>query len=258
MYVLYRVEFNPYDDKLFDTTKSSSENLNDPDFFYNSAYAANWRKIARPVVSLNGTDMIKLEFDTTTGSPMVTPTVKFAPTAVYNDPLVATTGVVDSPEHGKTPATVFKSTYGNWVTPYSVAIERGGSTYKTAQFQVTENGVTYNDMGIFEDGDNSNPCIFDITKYLRTRATSKYGVGYIPANPKQSIAFTVDSRTGFVNFAFPAVDPTASDNASIIIGWKNCSQSVQYNPRDKSVLYRSSGWGMAGRVSSFDAEQTDH
>ena len=122
MYVLYRAEFSPSDPKLFDKVLPAdiNNNLADGSFFY-GPHSAEWRRISRPIVTLDGTDLIRLRYEN--GATIVTPTVRFEPTAIYNDPLAPTSDSGDDPEHADTPPTVFKAGYGHWVLPYEITLE---------------------------------------------------------------------------------------------------------------------------------------
>jgi len=206
MYVLYRAEFSPYDARLFDQSRTVAENLAYENFFYDPIYSVEWQRISRPVVTLYNTDLVLVNYDDA-GNPVITPTVKFAPTAVRNDPMVPTTEADDDPEHRDAPPTVYKASYGHWVLPYEVILFRqaGGSTVVyTAKMSP---GGDY--MGVFDSGDN---LVFNITRYQQTRDASPYGAGVIsgPGEPKPEVAFTVDPVKATASFAFPVVDPALS------------------------------------------------
>jgi prepilin-type N-terminal cleavage/methylation domain-containing protein len=238
-YVLYRAEFNWSDKTLFantNTDKTARVTINDyldaPDFFYDSrsngvtnpdgspqTYAQAWRKIAVPVVTLGYTDLINLTFDGS-GTPLVTPTVRFSPTAVFGDPMVPMTGATDDPEHGSVPPTAYKATYGNWVLPYQVTYTNSaGTQYATAEYQDTSGALG---MGIFPltaipsnyptNLPSSSACVFDIDDYTSEQGLSPYHYAAInvpPASPNGNpppAAFTVDTVKGMVNFSFPVVD----------------------------------------------------
>ncbi len=226
MYVLYRAEFSPYDDRLFANADAEhfQENLRKPDFFYEEPYCRAWRKISRAIVTLENTDLIIQEFDSSgqpLPGPVITPTVKFAPTAIYNDPLVPTTDSDGDPEHGEPLPTVFKASYGYWTTPIEVTLLRGDIAYKAQQ-------PPGGDCVIWKYPPNGSPsAIFNITKYMRTKSAPdpgdgsfmgwRYGVGKIePVNPE--VAFTIDVNKGIVNFAFPVVDIARSEALSSSIG----------------------------------------
>ena len=221
-YVLYRAEFAPFNDRLFEGADPAhfNQNLSDENFFYNQAsngygetYAEAWRKISRPVVTLEDIDLITVEYDGA-GNPVVSPTVRFAPTAIYNDPLVPTTETSDDPEHGDVPPTMYKATYGHWVLPYAVILEPPGGggtiTYESMQgLGGAQDPIS--DVCVYRVDRSTTPpsyeLAFNITHYLDTKSASAYGVGDIlPSDLEdRQRAFVVDTRKGTVNFALPNV-----------------------------------------------------
>lgn len=218
-YVLYRAEFNPFDSRLFPNPSQANfnANLSDPNFFYNNlpngqpggqTYAMAWRKISRPVVTLNDIDLITIEFDAS-GNPIVTPTVKFAPTAVYNDPLVPTTGAKEQPEKGEAPPTMYKASYGHWVLPYKVTLDsdnQPGVVYETMLGLNLTGQDPPSHMCIYKMTASTSPVfVFNITNYLSTRNASPYGAGEMwPLRlADRELAFTVDTIKGTVNCSFP-------------------------------------------------------
>ncbi len=226
MFVLYRAEFSPYDRKLFDdpTTAAFQDNLRDPSFFY-GPHSAQWRKISRPVVTIPHTDLIVREFSGVT--PVITPTVKFTPTAIYNDPLVPTTESDDDPEHGEALPTVYKASYGQWTTPIEVTLTREGQnnqkiSYRAVQAAATPPNPPTDCMLLLPNGDS----LFNISNYLRTKALSPYRAGQIGPVDKPEVAFTIDFNKGMVDFAFPVVDVSASSNLPSTIGKMAVSKTV--------------------------------
>ncbi|MDH7482578.1 MAG: type II secretion system protein [Armatimonadota bacterium] len=234
MFVLYRAEFSLYDDNLFDPSIPVEDRLSYPNFFYDEPYCRRWKQISRPMVTVENTDLVNIRFEGV--NPIVMPTVKFMPTAVYNDPMVPTMEKSDAPEFGDAPPTVYKATYGHWVLPYEVMLLRKdpknpGShiLYKTAQ-GTDGNGNPF--IGIFRDG----KLIFNITKYLATKSTSKYGAGVIePAKPE--VAFTIDPVKGTANFAFPVVNDQISSKAG-----GTMAISKMGSTDDINAAYISSGY----------------
>ncbi len=228
-HILYRVEFDPMDPTLFPALdpvtgnpRTADDNRQDENFFYNTSiapdgrsFADNWKKIVRPVVQLEGVDLITLDFDDA-GKPVVTPLAKFAPTAIYNDPLVPTSSNEDNPERGDAPPATYKASYGYWVMPYKVTLEPeggNGEIYETNR-GMGLSGVAdpSNNMCIYKMDPTAAPMlVFNITHYETTKAISAYGMGDInvPITDRQRI-FTVDTMKGTVNFAFPNIDPTKS------------------------------------------------
>ena len=219
-YVLYRVEFNPFDYRLFEFADQDhfNQNLSDPNFFYNPSpnsdgvpFARAWRSISRPVVTLNDIDLITIEYDPSTGFPNVTPTVKFAPTAIYNDPLLPTSAAGDEPDRGEAPPTMYRASYGHWVLPYKVVMDSNGAIYETMLGANTTGEDPDTDMCIYRTTGSDAPFfVFNISNYLRTKndpawVSSRYGVGVmLPSdiNAREK-AFLVDTVKGTVNCAFP-------------------------------------------------------
>ena len=219
MFVLYRAEFSPKDPALFPkldergNLRGAIYNLNDEDFFcrtelnvYGEPYAAAWRRISRPVSGIEDVDLVTVKYDDN-GDPMVSASIRFAPTAVYNDPLTPTTST-----DGESPPTTFKASYGNWVLPYKITVE---SPSASPFIFTTDEGASVvpneRDMWIYKV-DASNPAspavpVFNISNYERTKAASKYGVGVMSpqALADREKAFTVDTARGTVCFAFPNV-----------------------------------------------------
>ena len=209
LFILYRAEFSPFDDRLFDQDNTVNENLADPDFFYNPTYRDAWRNISRPVVTLEDTDLVTFARDDhgnviydSSNNPVLTPTVRFAPTPIYNDPLVPVTDPSTDPEHGDLPTT-FKASYGHWVLPYKITLER---TNPDGTIAVTyETGPSGTSMCIFRVG-VADP-VFDIGYYEDTKAGAsyggaKYGIGeYSPL--LSEMAFIPDITRGTVDFSLP-------------------------------------------------------
>ncbi|MCX6376485.1 MAG: type II secretion system protein, partial [Armatimonadetes bacterium] len=225
MFILYRAEFHPSDDRLFPETdennnpRTEDQNRQDPNFFYNpdtndygETYAQAWMKISRPVGAIEDVDLATIEYDTAGNPTSVTPTVKFTPTAIYNDPLTPTASSENNPDQGDAPPTVYKATYGHWVLPYKVVLEpAGGQAGFTFETWPGLGSTTYDpptDMCLYRVGLGAFTLVFNITHYERTKANSVYGVGEIlpSALPARELAFTVDTVKGSVNFAFPNVD----------------------------------------------------
>lgn len=242
MFILYRVEFSPYDKKLFDQSKSMSENLAKPNFFYDNrpngitnpdgtpqTYAQAWKRISVALVTPKDVDLVTIDFDAD-GNPLITPTVTFAPSAVTNDPLLPVTNSDNDPEGSDSdvPPTVYKAKYGSWVLPYEITLRRKQPGDETAIIYKAMQRVDgqSSDMCIYRMKPNAkdpDTLVFDITNYERTKADTSYrgypfGVGdvSIPDDPGRlpELAFTVDTRGGKVNFAFPHIDLDASEDLS--------------------------------------------
>lgn len=237
-FVLYRVEFSPFDANLFDDPNDVAGNLNDPNFFYGDRWQ-NWKKISRAVTTLENTDLIVQEFHNgdpiydAGGKPIFTPTVKFAPTAIYNDPLLPTTDDGDDPEHSTGLPTVYKASYGHWTTPIEVTLFRGNDKYRAVR-RSGGNCVLSNSAG---------DEIFNITDYLAAKAASPYGVGVFPG-AKPDVAFTIDDNKGSVNFAFPVVDVNVSNGLSGTLGRMAVSMVASTDTINQEYI---AGMGSAGQ-----------
>ena len=240
MYILYRAEFHPSDPALFPeldengNTRPEDQNRQDPNFFYNPGYEQAWREISRPVGAIEDVDLATIEYDADGNPTSVTPTVKFTPTAIYNDPLTPTASSENNPDQGDAPPTVYKATYGHWVLPYKVVLEPekggGGSfTFETWPGLGDSNSQhPSTDMCVYRvdhlAGGDVYTFVFNITHYEKTKDPI-YGVGEIwpPALNQRRLAFTVDTVKGSVNFAFPNVDVARCTqlNTTIHTTWPN-------------------------------------
>jgi hypothetical protein len=222
-FILYRAEYTADDPDLFPQQKLNGAALDTwdkrrqyEDFFNDThlnphgiAYCAAWRRISRPVVTLEDIDLITTTYDAN-GRPVVTPLVKFMPTAIYNDPLVPTNTGADDPQLADAPPTTYKATYGNWVMPYKVTLE------PELPPNVSASNISYetmvgpsNHMYIYRvdhsGGTPSYSPVLDLTRFEDTRSKSAYGAGEMypfSVNIRER-AFTVDPTKGTVNCAFP-------------------------------------------------------
>ncbi|HAH88079.1 MAG TPA: hypothetical protein DCL60_12000 [Armatimonadetes bacterium] len=263
VYVLYRAEIS-YSDFDTDTyfpaqnadgsDRTFNQKLSDPDFFYNmntnskgETYSEAWKKISRSVIKIKGADLVSISYNG--GTTIVTPTIKFAPTPVYNDPLVPVTAAGSKTGDDAPPATVYKASFGNWILPYEVKLTRDNgilpsTTYYTDAFTLSAGSAQH--MGIFVKG-SAGP-IFDITKYMDDRAKSPYHAASIPGTP--ALAFTVDTARGTVNFAFPVVDEAASASvaSSIHLGGEMAVSKIASTDNINSA-YQSAQTGSFQDVS---------
>lgn len=144
-FILYRAEFDAQDNRLFDTANATtygnntadSGGFNDPDFFYNQntapgggTYAANWAKVAQPVIVNQNLDLMVIRRTDIRAiddrNPFFT-TVSFAPTTVVAD--TATPGFLSS-DASEAPGAVpslYTTKYGQWTLPYTVTFYRGAT-----------------------------------------------------------------------------------------------------------------------------------
>ncbi|MHB1456497.1 MAG: PilW family protein [Armatimonadota bacterium] len=252
MFILYRAEFSPYDAKLFNQAAGMSANLAKPNFFYDSnlnginnpdgtpqTYAQAWRRVSVAIITPRDADLGIVEYvrDPITAlyNTVITPTVTFSPTAVNNDPLVAVTDNDNSPENSDSeiPPSVYKAKYGNWVLPYEVSVRRKqpGDPVATIYKAMPRLNSTQTDMCIYKmlpNGIDPDYVVFDINNYESTKSDKtsigyKFGVGdtMLPGgNQLPELAFTVNTKSGKVNFAFPHIDLTLSNQLSTIFNAK--------------------------------------
>lgn len=268
-FVLYRAEFLPSDPSLFPPDpktglpRSSDENLNDPGFFYNPGYAAAWRKISKPVVTLEDIDLVSIEYDSY-GNPSVSPTVKFTPTAIYNDPLVPTTSDENNPDLAETAPATYKATYGNWVTPYKVIVEPDANdplnkvatyTYETMQGIAQEGAYDPDtDMCVYaiehsKTGATAPHFAFNMTHYQATRGVSPFDAGEMwPLDATKRLrAFTVDTTKGTVNFAFPNVTDSNCINLNNLSPAIPAAERLTLSDRTSSTLLNDPSANPAAR-----------
>lgn len=244
MYILYRAEFSPTDTKLFDNVTDPMANINDPSFFY-GPHAAEWKRISRPVVTLQSVNLVRIEYDNN-GEPLVTPSVRFMPTAIYNDPLVPTSDAGDDPEHGDTPPTKYKAAYGHWVLPYEVICEPdpGGPYFFMTRVGLGGNSDPdpYYDMCIYrtDRASGQQRFVFNISHYEHTRlagvyALAQFGAGEIlPASDNnEQRSFIVDAVRGTVNCALPVVQQNLSTQLSMAVSKSADTQQIN----DSITLY---------------------
>lgn len=228
--VLYRAEYNPYDNNLFPDGMNVNERVHDPYFFYRKGtganglpYHTNWLNTARVVGIGKYEDLITAEFSPDGTVRSVDPTVKFQTSSVENDTFSPTYSTDAKNDYPDAPATVFAGTYGYWTPDHRVDVMRGdymddppsGYDYYTVM-----DGNEYIIVRRVPDRPNWRETTeFNITEYLKT--------GFVPPNgsdqPPLEMAFTVDVNRGTVNFALqpprPGLatsGPTAFDSAKEI------------------------------------------
>jgi hypothetical protein len=121
MYVLYRVEFDP---NVNSPTGLPTRNwlVNgrpNPNFFYDAAFAPEWKSRAVALVTGQDTDLVRLVFDGTNWRPE--PTLRFGASPVGSESLDANTktgtyefaGIEGAPR----PPTQYSADFGNWSGP---------------------------------------------------------------------------------------------------------------------------------------------
>ena len=173
--VLYRVEFNPYDDTLFPPAMPVAERLSDPIFFYRTAdnssgepcYMA-WARKARVVGMGKYEDLVEATFNGSDNVTTVKPTVSFRSTAIDNDTFGGAYSSDKTFEYPGAVPTVFHSAYGYWVPGYSVSVYRDDFT--TAYFTGVDTST--GDLWVWKthyDTSWSDPeKHFNIDEYLRS------------------------------------------------------------------------------------------
>lgn len=212
--VLYRAEYNPYDDNLFPNSMNVSERINDPYFFYRTGtapngheYHENWRNTARVMGIGKYSDFIAAEFSPDGTVRSVDPTVKFQTSSVENDtfnPAYSNDAKNDWPS---APAMVFSGTYGYWTPDHRVDVMRGAYWDNPPGgvdfYTVMEGGVQLI-IRRTPSGDNwSETTEFNVSEYL-----SRGFVSADQANrPPLEMAFTVDANRGTINFALQPPRP---------------------------------------------------
>jgi len=214
--VLYRVEFNPYDDNLFPAAMPINQRLADPFFFYRKGNGANgqptrdnWAAIVRVVGVGKLEDLVKATVDPTSGNvTAVEPTVTFRTASVENDSFNPAFSSDTKDEYPDATPTVFSGSYGYWTPDYRVDVMRGdycadapgGTDYYTT-YQGGDEVVMRRVPGPNNTWDESVE--FNISQYRSD--------GFVPpdtdaAHPRE-MAFTVDVNRGTVNFALQPPRP---------------------------------------------------
>ena len=255
---------------LFPKGNSAIQNLSDPDFFYRTSsngrkirqsdgsvveerYCDAWKRISRIVVTPDNMDLVTVDFDAA-GNPHITPTVKFTPTAMHDDPLVPTFSQNSEDENGNRLPTIYKATYGNWTSTYSITLHRrqNNLSYNYYTKLDTDGNLWIYRQKLDSNGEQDDPKIFNITKY---QATSQgyyqndpswkgyeYGFGRIETgnlnNNKPELAFTINTQKGLVDFGFPHVNVELSENTADILGGK-VPVSCAVDTRDINDWYTS-------------------
>ena len=167
--VLYRVEFNPYDNTLFPPSMPPGERLSDPIFFYRTAdnsagepCCKAWARRARVVGMGKYEDLIEAT-DTDGTVTAVEPTVTFRSSAIDNDTFAGAYSSDKTFEYPGAVPTVFHSAYGYWVPGYSISVFRNDFTvgYYTQ--------IDAGDLWIYKTTNGTNPIQqFNVDEYLRS------------------------------------------------------------------------------------------
>jgi len=205
--VLYRVEFNPWDETLFpDRLETIEDRLADSEFFYREEngvkYWENWRKIVRPVGMGRYQDLVIGATDAAGNVTSLDPTVTFRFAAINNDTFASSQSGDRSAEAPSSAPTTYRAAHGYWL-PGSASVTVYREDFSVAwSSSVSDVGDTIitkwkqeND-GWTEDGN------FNLTDYL---------LGNTGTNPE--MAFIIDANAGMVNFA---LDPPKNANLGLV------------------------------------------
>lgn len=214
-FILYRAEFDPYDENLVKQV-SGQPQLDDPNFFYDrdtapggNPYWQNWKAIAKPIGPQVDTDLVILSLnpagDVIEG---ITPSVRFQLTQMTNDTFSPSHITDEGAETPSSIPSVFRATYSAWGTSlgtftpdiYNVTLIRRESSTTTWYRTVWEpSGDPNGHLCIYKyDSSGSRSMQFDITSYLQTGSFSPLS--------QPDVAFTVDPVRGEARFDFPASD----------------------------------------------------
>jgi prepilin-type N-terminal cleavage/methylation domain-containing protein len=221
--VLYRAEYNPYDDNLFPTDMPIGERIADPYFFYRTSNGAdgnaiykNWMRVARMVGIGKYEDLMTAEFNSSGSVRSVEPTIKFQTAAVENDTFNPAYSTDSKNDYPLAPPTVFSGTYGYWTPDNRVDVMRGdycasppgGIDYYT---KVDASGDLIVMKRVPSGLNWVETIAFNITQY---RAK-----GYVPPDGTKvlEMAFDVNENRGAINFALqpPRVNNAASGPVTI-------------------------------------------
>lgn len=262
---LYEADFMPYNPdgtmntKLMDPALDPSGNsniqviLDNPNFFYDSnvvgsgnpateampgwkdlngdgkvEYFENWAAIASPLVAPDRSDAISLKRDSqhniiydSNGLPLITPLFQLAPKYQANDQMVPTSNTDPNDEEPSITPDSVTASYGGWDNQYQVYVFRSNLNAPVLNYFV---------------GDGSG----QITEYTYNTTTGQTtstptNFGLNPANgtftnPSPLIAFTVDTKKGNVNFAFPASEVLKDANG-------NVTNEMVYSPAEINAAY---------------------
>lgn len=220
--VLYRAEYNPYDDNLFPAGMPISERISDPYFFYRTGNGAdgnpiyaNWMRTARVIGIGKYEDLMTAEFKGDGSVQSVDPTVKFQTSAVENDTFNPTYSTDTKNDYPTAPPTVFTGTYGYWTPDHQVDVLRTDNSVDPA---VDIDYSTKLDLGdlVVVDAASGN-VQFNITEYTDPNSST---FGYVPADPPgapREMAFIIDANRGTVNFALQPQRPNKAKSGPVSI-----------------------------------------
>jgi prepilin-type N-terminal cleavage/methylation domain-containing protein len=222
--LLYRAEYDPADPNLIDPSQfnnpaSGAGGFNDPLFFYNTnvapngnSFAANWKRIASPVVQGPTMDMVVWRKDSSgdlvADAPMRT-LVRFVPGTVVGDTAVPGHLQAAAAEAPSAVPTMYTSKDGQWVLPFTVTIFRGASgagasrpTYGTLQVRF--------DREVLANGQTRVRATPTASEGSLQTDLNEFYVVNEPASGRlfvksPNLTFAVDSSRGRIETAFPAL-----------------------------------------------------
>lgn len=215
--VLYRAEFNPYDNNLFpEEVTDVSARLSDPLFFYREGngengrpFRENWMNIVRVVGIGKYEDLVEGTRDENTGIvPSVEPTITFHNSSIENDTFTPAYASDKMNDYPTAPSTVFSATYGYWTPDSRVEVMRGDYWSVPKQGEDPAGVDFYTELlngdrvvmkRVSQNGSWIITPEFNITQYEED--------GFVPpdsagnATTHREMAFTIDVDKGTVNFA---------------------------------------------------------
>lgn len=238
-YILWRAQFVLYErngngafvpnTRLFKLDANGQPIIDEPGFFYDTSpapngksYMQNWLEVSRPVTEVQDIDLVNVQYNQQGQIVQVTPLIQFLPGLVTDDPAVPTTLGDAANEVPNAVPTAYTTKKGGWSYPFVVTVYRNGfaSVYMT--------GVLGGELVVARGA--ADAYRFNITAYQRMQAAGCYeegtwdpgvcsnlpdpwmqGGGSWERNPGSLDApypylpFTIDPRSGTINFAIPAV-----------------------------------------------------
>jgi len=227
--LLYRAEYDPSDPNLIDPAQYNNPvpgagGFNDPLFFYNTrvaangnSFAANWKRIASPVVQGPTMDMVvwrkETSGDLVADAPMRT-LVRFVPATVVGDTAVPGHLQASAAEAPSAVPTMYTSKDGQWVFPFSVTFFRGASgagasrpTYGALQVRFERDVLPDGQTRISATPTNSEGALQTaVTEFfvVNEPSTGRFFV------KSPNLSFAVDPSRGRVETGFPALAGNAS------------------------------------------------
>lgn len=258
-FILYRAEFDPYDENLLDFNRDGviePSEMDNPNFFYDDTIASdgnpfwkNWKKVAKPVGPQTDVNLVVLRLNEAKNHiDSLLPSVRFQLTQMTNDSFAPAYMTDEAAETPTAIPTVFRASYGGWgsslgtstpdifnvtMSRYNPATQLNDVWFRTI-WELSGDLMLYkyvNSGGVWV----TTP-IFNITNYLNT--------GTFAPMAKPDVAFIVDPVRGEVKFDFPASDQIHQDD--IFAMNKNAFDNVESNtaaPFRAYVLSMFSGAG---------------